>query len=139
MAVEIRLMRKHDYGGAYSLWQSLPGLGLSGADEETQVHIFLRKNPKSCFVAEENGSIIGTVLGGSDGRRGYIYHLAVDAEYQRMGLGNALVERCLTSLKSMGMQKCHIFVISDNFDGMKFWENAGWLKRQDILVMSKNL
>ena len=132
-------MQKYDYAGSLSLWRSLPGLGLSGADEESQIHKFLDKNPGTCFVAVDNGKVIGTVLGGNDGRRGYIYHLAVDPTYQRTGLGKSLVEKCLASLRAAGLQKCHIFVIGDNAEGMRFWERADWAKRDDILVMSMDL
>ncbi|MCJ7518963.1 MAG: GNAT family N-acetyltransferase, partial [Anaerolineaceae bacterium] len=83
--------------------------------------------------------IIGTVLGGSDGRRGYIYHLAVYKDYQQQGLGRQLLEKCLATLKAQGLQKCHIFVISSNIEGLNFWIKLGWLLRNDILVMSKDL
>jgi len=132
-------MQKSDYRGAVSLWRSLPGLGLSGADEETQIHKFLDQNPDTCFVAIVNGKVIGTVLGGNDGRRGYLYHLAVDLKYQKSGIGKILVRRCLDSLRASGLQKCHIFVISDNAEGIKFWEHNGWTLRNDILVMSMDL
>jgi ribosomal protein S18 acetylase RimI-like enzyme len=139
MTVEIRAMKKSDYPGALSLWQSLPGLGLSGADEKAQIHKFLDKNYDTCFVAIDQEKVIGTVLGGNDGRRGYIYHLAVNPAYQRTGLGKSLVEQCLVSLKTAGLQKCHIFVIRDNEEGIKFWERIGWTQRDDILVMSMDL
>jgi ribosomal protein S18 acetylase RimI-like enzyme len=135
----IRPMRKQDYDNALALWQSLPGLGLSGADKETEIHHFLEENPSTCFVATENRAIIGTVLGGSDGRRGYIYHLAVDSKHQKSGLGRKLVDQCLAAFKVRGLQKCHIFVIKDNMEGMRFWEHIGWKMRDDILVMSKDL
>lgn len=139
MAVEIRIMQKNDYEGAITLWRSLPGLGLSGADKEDQIHRFLEMNPDTCFVAVDQGALIGTVLGGNDGRRGYIYHLAVDSAYQRSGLGRELVKRCLEALKNAGLQKCHIFVIADNEEGKKFWDRIEWVRRDDILVMSKDL
>ena len=139
MAFEIRIMQKSDYEGAVSLWRSLPGLGLSGADKEDQIHHFLEMNPDTCFVAVDQGRLIGTVLGGNDGRRGYIYHLAVAPAFQRSGLGRELVLRCLNALKNAGLQKCHIFVIADNEEGKKFWDRIGWVRRDDILVMSKDL
>jgi ribosomal protein S18 acetylase RimI-like enzyme len=139
MAVEIRIMNLDDYSGAIELWQSLPGLGLSSADELTAIEIFLNKNPSTCFVALDGQKIIGTILGGSDGRRGYLYHLAVHKDYQRIGLGRELSEKCLDSLRSQGLKKCHIFVISSNTEGLLFWERAGWLLRNDILIMSKDL
>lgn len=139
MAIAIRTMRINDYSGALKLWQSLPGIGLSGADKKEQIQVFLEKNPGNCFVAVEKNEIIGTILGGSDGRRGYLYHLAVNQQQQKQGLGKKLVEECLASLKVLGIQKCHIFVISDNLEGMDFWEKVGWVKRDDILIMSKDL
>jgi len=139
MAVEIRLMNSGDYSGAIDLWQSLPGLGLSSADEFSAIDLFLNKNLDTCFVAVDGGKIIGTVLGGSDGRRGYLYHLAVHKEYQMIGLGRELSEKCLAALRSKGIKKCHIFVISSNSEGFRFWEKMGWLLRKDIIVMSKDL
>ena len=139
MAIVIRTMRINDYSGALKLWQSLPGIGLSGADKKEQIQVFLEKNPGNCFVAVKKNEIIGTILGGSDGRRGYLYHLAVNQQQQKQGLGKKLVEECLASLKVLGIQKCHIFVISDNLEGMDFWEKVGWVKRDDILIMSKDL
>jgi ribosomal protein S18 acetylase RimI-like enzyme len=111
-----------DYEQALHLWQSLPGMGLSSADEKENIRDFLQKNPSTCFVTLKNGKIIGTILGGSDGRRGYIYHLAVQQSEQYKG--------------KSGIQKCHIFVISDNAEGIAFWEKVGWQLRDDILVMS---
>jgi len=139
MAVEIRIMKSHDYSDAVDLWRSLPGLGLSSADEHTAIDRFLKINPETCFVALDEGKIIGTVLGGSDGRRGYLYHLAVHKDYRRIGLGRQLSEKCLASFKSQGLKKCHIFVISNNAEGLRFWERLGWLLRKDIFVMSKDL
>lgn len=128
-----------DYSDALKLWQSLPGLGLSGSDEENQIKLFLEKNADTCFVAVDKNQVIGTVLGGSDGRRGYLYHLAVDYAHQKQGLGGQLVKKCLSALKKAGIQKCHIFVISTNQEGFEFWNRAGWLLRNDIVVMSMDL
>lgn len=139
MAVVIRKMTADDYPGAIQLWQSLPGLGLSRADQQDTIARFLEKNPNTCFIALDGEKIIGTALGGSDGRRGYLYHLAVQKEFQRLGLGRQLSEACIAALKSEGLQKCHIFVISSNLEGLRFWERLGWILRQDILVMSKDL
>jgi len=139
MAIAIRKMISDDYLGAIQLWQSLPGLGLSSADQQDAIARFLEKNPNTCFIATDGEKVIGTVLGGSDGRRGYLYHLAVQEEYQRLGLGRRLSEACLAALKSEGLQKCHIFVISSNLEGLRFWERLGWTLRHDILVMSKDL
>ena len=128
-----------DYKQALQLWESLPGMGLSHADEKETIRDFLQKNPSTCFVAKKDGNLIGTILGGSDGRRGYIYHLAVQQSEQNKGIGKKLVDLCLNEFKRSGIQKCHIFVISDNQEGIAFWEKVGWQMRDDILVMSKEI
>jgi len=134
-----RTMHISDYEQALQIWQFLPGIGLSGADEKENLRGFLQKNPHTCFVALKGGNLIGTILGGSDGRRGYIYHLAVQQSEQNKGVGKKLVDLCLTKLMKSGIQKCHIFVISDNAEGVAFWEKVGWHLRDDILVMSKEI
>ena len=132
-------MHISDYEQALQLWQSLPGMGLSDADEKETIRDFLQKNPSTCFAATKDENLIGTILGGSDGRRGYIYHLAVQQSEQNKGIGNKLVDLCLNEFKKAGIQKCHIFVISDNSEGIAFWEKIGWQLRDDILVMSKEI
>ncbi len=132
-------MHLSDYEQALQLWKSLPGIGLSGADEKENIRDFLQKNPSTCFVALRGGDLIGTILGGSDGRRGYIYHLAIQQSERNKGIGKKLVGLCLNEYKKSGIQKCHIFVISNNSEGIAFWEKVGWLRRDDILVMSKEI
>ena len=139
MAFQIRLMRYSDYEDAISLWKSLPGMGLSGADAPEEIQIFLKSNAKTCFAAVDGDQLVGTILGGSDGRRGYIYHLAVRKDRQKTGVGRALLSRCLDAYKKAGLQKAHIFVIADNTEGIAFWEKMGWIRRDDILAMSKDL
>ena len=132
-------MQTSDYEQAVHLWQSLPGIRLSDADEKDNICDFLQKNPSTCLVALNDGNLIGTVLGGSDGRRGYIHHLAVQLPEQNKGIGKKLVDLCMNEFKKAGIQKCHIFVISDNAEGIAFWKKIGWQLRDDILVMSKEI
>ena len=139
MGYKIREMQPQDYQPAIQLWQALPGIGLSSADKEESLLAFLEKNPRTCFAAFDEARLIGTILGGSDGRRGYIYHLAVHTNYQKQGVGRQLAQTCLQALKAEGIEKCHIFVIAGNQEGMKFWQKEGWQLRDDILVMSRNL
>jgi len=139
MNVQIRKMTIKDYAAAYALWQNLPGIGLSSADKEDALCAFLAKNPETCLVAEDAGRLVGTVLGGSDGRRGYLYHLAVHPAYQKQGLGKRLAQASLDALRAQGIEKCHIFVLADNQEGLKFWQNTGWELREDILILSRSL
>jgi ribosomal protein S18 acetylase RimI-like enzyme len=139
MAIQIRAMHSQDYPAASNLWKSLPGMGLSSADRQDAILTFLEKNPKTCFVAEDEGVLIGTILGGNDGRRGFLYHLAVQRDYQKQGIGRKLTQTCLQALRENGIEKCHIFVIADNREGFNFWEKEGWILRDDILLLSKDL
>lgn len=139
MEVQIRKMTISDYACAIDLWQNMPGIGLSSADSESSLRVFLAKNPETCFIAESAGKLVGTILGGSDGRRGYLYHLAVHPDYRLNGLGKELVQASLDALRAQGIEKSHIFVLADNQEGLKFWQKIGWEKRVDILILSKSL
>ena len=132
-------MKINHYEQAIKLWQSLPDMGLSDANSQEYISEFLQENPTTCFIAKKGESLIGTILGGSDSRRGYIYHLAVDTSAQDKGIGKMLVGKCLAQFKKNGIQKCHILVFSDNESGITFWEHIGWHVRKDVLLMSKGI
>ncbi len=89
------------------------------------------------FLATAYEKIVSVILGGHDGRRGYIHHLAVDADWRRLGIGRQLVESCLGALKASGIRKTHVFVFADNPSGITFWESVGWTFRTDLRVVSK--
>jgi ribosomal protein S18 acetylase RimI-like enzyme len=139
MAYEIRAMTIGDYDPVYALWQSCEGIGLSAADSRTAIDRFLRRNPGLAFAAWEGNILAGAVLTGEDGRRGYLYHLAVSPQHRRQGIGRALVERCVFGLKERGIQKCHIFVYSDNQAGMAFWAQLGFELRRELVIMSREI
>ena len=89
------------------------------------------------FVAKDGSTVIGAVLSGHDGRRGYIHHLAVHPDYRRQGIGQQLIDHCFAALLAIGIQKCHLFIFKENQSGIAFWEGTGWSYREDIAVMSK--
>lgn len=127
------------YDEVYGLWDRCSGVGLSGADERDQIAAYLARNPGMSFLALTDGKVVGTILGGHDGRRGYIHHLAVDDAYRRRGVGRLLLEHCLAALEEAGIQKCHLFIFHENASGIAFWEAQGWTLRQDVRLMSKRL
>jgi ribosomal protein S18 acetylase RimI-like enzyme len=139
MSITVREMTIQDYDAARELWEQSEGVGLSPADSRENVAVFLSVNPGLSFVALEDGRLVGAVLCGSDGRRGFLYHLAVSPAARRRGTGSRLVESCLSRLHRNGMRKCHIFVMADNADGRKFWEKIGWVERMDLVVMSRDV
>lgn len=139
MAITVRPFIMEDYDSAYALWNRTEGIGLSQADERDNIARYLGRNPGQSFVATENGNLVGAVLCGNDGRRGFLHHLAVDHACRRRGVGRALVMRCLEALALQGMRKCHIFVIAANEEGKLFWRSVGWEERTTLVVMSSDV
>ena len=136
-SIEIRVMEPEDYQLVHALWESCDGIGLSEADSEPNICLYLDRNPGLSYVACEGERIIGAVLCGEDGRRGYLHHLAVHPEYWRQGTGGNLVRHSLKALTQKNIHKCHLFIFSDNYEGIDFWEKEGWSLRDDLHVMSK--
>ena len=125
-----------DYDAMLTLWRECDGIGLRGADSREQLCRFLERQAGLCFAAEQQDKLLGTVLASEDGRRGYLYHLAVHPEARRQGLGRLLVEQVLNALRERGIGKCHIHVFRDNWRGQAFWQSLGWRIRDETLIMS---
>ena len=138
--MKIRNMVIEDYNQVYTLWLSVPGMGLSTQDDsEEGISRYLARNPSTCFVAEKNGSIIGAVLCGHDGRRGCLQHLAV-AECERFqGIGKALVSAAIDALKQEGIPKVNLVAFANNIEGNAFWEKLGFTTRSDLVYRDKTL
>jgi len=138
--VEIRPFTMDDISAAYQLWQGSAGVGLSGADEPPAISAFLQRNPGCSFVAvAAPDRLAGTILCGHDGRRGYLYHLAVAPAHRRQGIATELVQRSLSALAVAGIQKCHLFIFHENETGLAFWQAIGWTLRHDIQIMSHHI
>lgn len=127
------------YDEIAGIWEESDGIGLSNADARENIQRFLEKNEGLSFIALLDGTIVGSALCGHDGRRGYIYHLAVHQKYRYRGIGRALVEQCLDAIMMRGIDKCHIFVFSSNREAISFWERVGWTERVELTVMSRNV
>ena len=139
MAPEIRPMTGADYAAALDLWKRCKGMGLSSADQEEPLLRFLDQNRGLSFAAFEGERLVATCLCGTDGRRGFLYHLAVDPALRRLGLGGQLVERVFAELARRGIEKCHIMVYAENTEGLAFWDRTGWVRRGEIVLMSKDV
>lgn len=135
----VRQMASEDYERVSEIWINSEGICLRSDDSKENIARYLRHNPGMSFVAEFNNKITGAVLCGHDTRRGYLYHLAVDKSHRKKGLGRELVQACLHALKQAGIDKCHIFVLADNQEGLGFWRNIGWELRKDIQILSKSI
>jgi len=122
-----------------ALWQQCEGVGLSSADSRENIATYLERNPGTSFLAQVDGSLVGAVLCGHDGRRGFLWHLAVHPRFQRRGIGRRLVDRCLDALRLAGIGKCNVVVFNSNTKGIAFWERAGWTTRDDVSMIARNI
>ena len=97
--MNVRLMTINDYEKVYELWLSCAGMGLNNLDDSKEgIERFLNRNPETCFVAETEQRIIGVIIAGNDGRRGYIYHTAVEPDHRHQGIATELVNKAMEAL-----------------------------------------
>jgi ribosomal protein S18 acetylase RimI-like enzyme len=129
-----------DYEQVYDIWLK-SGSGLNDIDDSKPgIEKYLRRNPDTCFVAENDGGvIIGAVLCGYDGRRGYINHTAVLASERKKGVGTALINAVLDACKAEGITKVALVVFAHNAPGNEFWEKRGFTLRDDLVYRDKSL
>jgi ribosomal protein S18 acetylase RimI-like enzyme len=120
-----------------TLWKKTEGIGLNESDTRVAVAAFLKRNPGLSAVATSGGRVVGAILCGHDGRRGYLHHLAVAKGWRRRGLGRSLVAFCLDGLHAAGIPKCNLFLFSDNYSGRTFWKRLGWQVRTDLRLVQK--
>ena len=136
--MNIRIMKISDYDAVYQLWLSCSGIGLNNFDDSPEgIERFLQRNPESCFVAETNGKLAGVIMAGHDGRRGHIYHMAVDPLFRRQKIGSMLLDHALLLLKEQGISKVSLVVFESNTGGNAFWENHGFTPREDLIYRNR--
>ena len=134
----IRAMTDADYPQVVALWRQTEGIGLSESDSPTAVSAYLQRNPGMSGIAVlPSGQIVGAVLCGHDGRRGYLTHLAVAESHRRQGIGRALVEHAVAALQREGIIGCNLFVWNANQTARQFWESMGWQAPNDWGVMNR--
>lgn len=138
--MQIRKMQIADYAAVFALWQSCSGMGLNNLDDSREgIARFLERNPDTCFVAESESQILGAILTGNDGRRGYIYHTAVSPQHQKQGIGTQLVRAALEALRKSGIHKVALVVFAKNAGGNAFWEKQGFTVRKDLTYRNLTL
>ena len=139
MSTEIRRMEVSDIPASIELWKNMKGLAIRGSDNIRDLSDHVNMNRRHNFVAISGDQLIGTVLGGFDGRRGYIYHLAVHEGFRKQNIGKELMERCFQSFKEINVLKCHMMVLKDNLEAQEFYARIGCELRNELLVFSKTL
>lgn len=128
-----------DYPQVLDLWRNAgSGIHVRRSDDPDEIEKKLQRDPDLFLVAEAEGKIIGSVLGGFDGRRGMVYHLAVAEPFRQQGLGAALMAELEARLVRKGCLRCYLLVTNENETAMRFYQNSGW-ERMDLQIYGKNL
>lgn len=140
--MSIRQMTLDDYEAVYQLWINTPNMGLNDVDDAKEgIARMLKRNPTLSFVAEvedqKGRHIVGVIIAGEDGRRGYIYHTAVDVDYRHQGIGEALVKQVMDAMKALSISKVGLFIFQHNEIGNGFWERLGFSVRDDLYYRNK--
>lgn len=129
----VRTMTIEDYQGVHDLWMTIKGFAIRSIDDSREgVESFLKRNPATSVVAEENGEIVGSILCGHDGRRGCLYHVCVREDCRMRGIGKSMVVRCMEELEKEKISKVSLIAFTENDIGNAFWKEIGWTKREDL-------
>lgn len=129
----VRTMTIEDYQGVHDLWMTIKGFAIRSIDDSREgVERFLKRNPATSVVAEENGEIVGSILCGHDGRRGCLYHVCVREDCRMRGIGKSMVVRCMEDLEKEKISKVSLIAFTENDIGNAFWKEIGWTKREDL-------
>ena len=137
--MQVRKMVIEDYEKVYQLWMTCTGMGLNNLDDSKEgIEKFLKRNPETCFVAEDK-EIVGVILAGNDGRRGYIYHTAVKPDFRKQGIASKLLKFVEKAMAEQGIHKIALVVFGKNEAGNAFWEKQEFSEREDLVYRNKAL
>jgi N-acetylglutamate synthase len=137
MPIDILALQPKDFTAAEALWSFTKGVVLREDDNPESFNRFLDRNPNCCYGAWQGTELlVGAILAGHDGRRGYLYHLTIKPKYRRQGIGRELVIKSTTAMHAQGIRKFHAYVKRRNVTASSFWKNLGWDLRSDISVYS---
>jgi ribosomal protein S18 acetylase RimI-like enzyme len=133
MKIEKYTMKYYD--DIITLWEKA-GISVGSTDSEMEIKKMLNMNPNLFLIGKLKGNIIAVVMGGFDGRRGYVHHLAVDPIHQRKGYGKMIMDELINQFRRNGVHKVHLFIEKNNQDVVNFYKNLGWQTRDDLTMMS---
>lgn len=118
-----------DYDEVRALWMTIRGFGIRSLDDSREeIERFLRRNPTTSVVARVDGEMAGSILCGSDGRQGYLYHVCVKEQFRRQGIGTRMVGYCMKKLREEGINRIALIAFPRNDVGNAFWKTIGWKK-----------
>lgn len=138
-AVTTREFVLSDHAQAVALWSEIDSVEICEGDSREEVAEYLQRNPGLSRVAEIDGKMVGAVMCGHDGRRGWIYHLAVASECRGRGVGKMLLDDCVRGLQRAGLKRAIILVEGQNAAGHKFWLREGWENIDGAIPMTREL
>jgi len=128
-----------DFPDILKLWSSAGrGIHIGRSDSLEEIQKKQQRDPDLFLIAEINGKLVGTVLGGYDGRRGIVYHLSVSESYRKLGIGESLMAELETRLNKKGCIRCYLLVTKDNQESIEFYLNRGW-EKMELFVMGKDI
>ncbi|MCJ8311908.1 MAG: GNAT family N-acetyltransferase [Saccharospirillaceae bacterium] len=134
----IREMNIDDHSLIIELFKLTPGVTIRDSDSIENTKNYLKRNPHLNFVKIIDNKIVGCVMCGHDGRRGYLQYLLILPKFRKHGIGESLFKSCIDSLQKIGILKTHIFVFKQNSLANTFWKNKGWILRDDLNMYSLN-
>ena len=131
--IRIQPMTVEDYDDVRALWMTIRGFGIRALDDSREdIERFIARNPTTSVVARDGDRIVGSILCGSDGRQGALYHVCVAKEYRRRGIGTQMVAFCMHQLRYMGINKVSLIAFTTNEAGNAFWNKIGWTKKTNV-------
>ena len=133
--MKIEKFEMQHYQETVELWRKV-GIGIGSSDTKDEVEAVLTRNPNLFLIGKKDGKIISSVIGTSDGRRGYVHHLAVDPSYQKKGYGKKIMEELIEIFRDMKVHKIHLLIQKTNRKVVKFYSKLGWETRDDLFMMS---
>lgn len=123
------------YKEVIELWRKT-GISVGSTDTKEELKRMVERNPHLFLIGKKDEKVIGAVMGGFDGRRGYVHHLAVHPNYQKKGYGKMIIDELMKRFRKMRVHKVHLFIEKYNKEVVKFYQNLGWDIRDDLIMMS---
>lgn len=123
------------YDEVVQLWKKA-GISVGSSDSKEEIEKMLEGNPNLFLIGKIKEKIIAVVMGGFDGRRGYVHHLAVDPIHQKKGYGKIMMHDLISEFRRIGVHKIHLFIERQNQAVIDFYSNLGWQMRDDLIMMS---
>lgn len=136
LPIHLQPIHESDYPKLIKLWEAAGCIDIRQTDTPEALATFLHRNPTCNYAAYAGTRLIGALLAGHDGWRGYLYHMAVKPDYRERGIGARLVNAAVSAIKREDIQKVHCLVKRDNLIAQQFWEACSFELREELFDYS---